>query len=114
MPRTRQFTMDGCTVTIAALSYDKTMEHFKTGKAMAAADPKPTEEEWANRTVEIVVWSLNRGQANNNGTTWTVEKVRDEFDMLFIRKLHEEIMELTTGVKPQAETGEVLATSTGA
>ena len=113
MPRVRDVTLDGLTMKISPLTYDEVEEYIKSGKAMLAKDPKPTDEEWAMRSLNSVCIALNK--ASGNGNTWDPKKLTGEVDMVMINKLYAEFMEmsgLTTAVRSPGTTGEVPATST--
>lgn len=113
MPRIRTVTLDSLSFKIAPLSYDEAEQYIKDGREMLDRDPKPTDEEWARRTLESVVNTLNKASANGNGSghAWDVKRLTSELDMVTIQWLYREFMEMSGLRKP--DMGEVPATSTG-
>jgi hypothetical protein len=116
MPRVREITLDNLKLKISPLTWDEAETYIKEGQAMLARDPKPTNEEWAKRTLESVVLALNKGAAaaangnGNAGDPWTVEKLKKEFDMISIQQLYDEFMKMSA--LKAATPGEAQATST--
>jgi hypothetical protein len=112
MPRIRTIEMDGVIVKISPLSFDEAEAYIKEGKAMVEKkDPKTSDDEWAARTLESVVRTMNKAQ-NGSGEAWTVKKVREEFDMVLINRIYREFMDLSGLLPAPSSTGEATATST--
>jgi hypothetical protein len=114
MPRVREVTLDGLTLRISPLSYDEAEEYIKEGVEMIRRDPKPTQEEWAKRTLNSVVLALNKAAGKEE---WTLngeegkKKLTKELDIGMINRLYEEFVELSS-LSVVKQKGEALATST--
>lgn len=109
MPRIREVTMDGITVKISPFSYDETEKYVLEGKEMLARQPAPPTEEWTTRSLKSVAFALNKADGKE---TWTVEKVRQEYDMVLINFIYEEFMKMSGLMSVTPPQGEALATST--
>lgn len=111
MPRVREITLDSLILKIAPLSYDEAEEYIKEGREMLNREPKPTDEEWAKRTLESVVKALNKAAGTANGNpAWDIKRLTSELDMVTIRELYDEFMRMS-GLQTAAR-GEAPATST--
>jgi hypothetical protein len=116
--RIREVTMDGFTVRIAPLSWDEAEKYIADGRALLNRDPKPTTEDWAQRTLESVCFTLNKAAGTLNGDKngskqWDIKKATSELDMIFIQHIYQEFMRMS-GLKVDATArGEAQAASSG-
>jgi len=98
MPRIRPITMDNLTVNIAPLSYDETENYVNEGRAMLQKkDPETTPEEWAQRTLKTVCFTLNKaaGVLGDKEKELTPTKLTQEYDMVFINFIYEEFLKMS-------------------
>jgi hypothetical protein len=116
MPRVREITLDGVTVKISPLSMDEADKFMAENKELRVRDPKPTPEDWDNRTIRYVCFTLNKAakaSSNGNGSAeeFTPEKVRDQFDRILLNRVFFEFAEMS-GLTLGGAQGEAAATST--
>jgi hypothetical protein len=116
MPRIREIELDGLVLKISPLSYDEAEQYINEGQDMLKRDPKPTEEDWAQRTLTSVVNALNKAAPMPNGEgdpPWNVKKLTTELDMVMINHLYKEFMVMSglLTVPAGKSAGEAPATS---
>jgi len=117
MPRVREVPMDGVVLKISPLSYDEAEVYIKEGRDMLSREPKPTDEEWAARTLKSVVNALNKAAGKEE---WSLngdeskKKLTKELDMVYINKLYQEWLEMSGLVPKAVPQGGAPATSTSA
>jgi len=115
MPRVREIVMDGLSVKIAPLSYDEAEMYIKEGRELLAAEPPTPDDQWAKRTLISVVGALNKAAGKEEWTLdgdATKKKLTKEFDMVFIRRLYDEWLQMSGLVPASGAKGEAPATST--
>ena len=113
--RIREVTLDGESHKIAPMTYDEAEAFINEGKEMLARNPKPTDEDWAKRTLNSVLSALNRAAGTE---VWNLtgddgkKKLTKELDMGMINHLHREYLIMSGILLPGAKAGEGPATST--
>ena len=103
MVRTTSFEMDGVSLKIASMSVAEAEAYVEQGnefiRRMKAGEVPPTE--WIERRNRMVLGSLAKA-----GGEWTIERLKDEFDLVQMEELSSRILEFS-GLKP----GEAVAVS---
>jgi hypothetical protein len=103
--RVVEFTFEGITVRLAAMSWKQAEAHAKEAKEFIERGHEVTIDEWKQRTIKTVRDSISRtGDVVADPETFT-----DEFDIPTINAMFSKVLEIsglraTSGEAPAAQT----------